>query len=187
MRLKAHMVDLQQYTLNWVNGDNRLQAPERALEVCSALAPIEGLSVPHFEHHYIVFQMPQTWHPLTNAKSKAASWVLQFDGGAASKAGTRGVLLWGPNSKLVVAQALWFGKAQSIVNCAKIHALLWGMSKLKSLRVSGKIVLLGNSHLGVDFCMQRTCPSKPEQFRATNEIAAIWQQQDGVVMFHYMR
>ena len=73
------------------------------------------------------------------------------------------------------------------MNCAKIHALLWGISKLKSLRVSGKILLLGDSHLGVDFCMQRACPSKPEQFRATNEIAAIWRQQDGVVMFHYMR
>ena len=32
-----------------------------------------------------------------------ASWVLQFDRGAKAKAGTRGVLLWGPNMHFVVA------------------------------------------------------------------------------------
>ena len=73
------------------------------------------------------------------------------------------------------------------MNCAEIHALLCIMSKLESLWVSGKILVLGDSILVIDFCMQRACPSKPEQFCATNEIAVILQWLDRVVMFCHMR
>ena len=70
--------------------------------------------------------------------------------------------------------------------CTEIHTLLWGMSKLKSLWVSGKVLVLGNSHLVIDFCTRKACPSKPELFYATNEITATQQWLDGVIMFCHM-
>ena len=69
------------------------------------------------------------------------------------------------------------------MNCIGIHTLLWGMSKLESLWVNGKTLVLGNSHLVISFSKWRACPFKLELFYATNEIAAIWQGLDGVVMF----
>ena len=46
--------------------------------------------------------------PLTAVDYRVASWVLQLSGGAAAKAGTGGVELWGPDARLV-AKALCFG------------------------------------------------------------------------------
>ena len=81
---------------------------------------------------------------------------------------------------------MWFGSTLSTINCAEIHALLWDMSKLDSLWVSGKILVLGDFYLVIGFSIWRVCLSKPELFRATNEIAAIWQWLDGMVMFYHM-
>ena len=66
------------------------------------------------------------------------------------------------------------GSSHNTVNCAEIHALLWGMSKFKSLWVSCKVLVLGNSYLIIDFYTCRAWPLKPELFGTTNEIAVIF-------------
>ena len=38
---------------------------------------------------------------LTNAKYRAASWDLQFDGGVVAKASTGVVVLWGPDGSII--------------------------------------------------------------------------------------
>ena len=48
---------------------------------------------------------------------------------------TGGVLVWNAESRLVVAQALWFGGSRPTVNVAEMGALEWGMGKLLSLGV----------------------------------------------------
>ena len=69
------------------------------------------------------------------------------------------------------------------MNYAEIHALLGGMSNLENFHVIGKISVLGISHLTINLCIQRACPSKPELFCATNKIVAIQKWLDGAVMF----
>ena len=87
---------------------------------------------------------------LMNIEYRAVSWVLKFDGSGAAKASTEGVVLWEPDTQLAVVYALWFGNLHNTVNCAEIHTLLWGMRQLEGLQVSGKILLLGFSHLVID-------------------------------------
>ena len=77
--------------------------PERALEDCSALAPVDGLCVPHFKHCNIVLQIPLVQCPLTDAEYMVVSWVLYSDGVAVAKTGKGGVLLWGTDAQLVIA------------------------------------------------------------------------------------
>ena len=60
------------------------------------------------------------------------------------------------------------------------------MSKLESFQVSGKILVLSEAHLVIDFCTWRACPSKLKLFHATNEIAAIQQWLDAVAMFYHV-
>ena len=69
-----------------------------------------------------------------------------------AKASTGGVMLWRSDAQLVVAQALWYGGLDSTVNLANIYALLWCMSKLRSLLANGKILVLGKPHLVISFC-----------------------------------
>ena len=74
------------------------------------------------------------------------------------------MLVWNAESRLVVAQALWFGGSRPTVNMAEMGALEWGMGKLLSLGVSGQVLVLGDSSLAINFCTRRAQPSKPELF-----------------------
>ena len=54
--------------------------------------------------------------PLTEVENREASWIPKFDGGAAAKTGTGGVVLWEPNAHLVIAYALCFSSLYSMMN-----------------------------------------------------------------------
>ena len=43
--------------------------------------------------------------------------------------------MWNADSRLVVAQALWFGGSRPTVNVAEMGVLEWGMDRLISLGV----------------------------------------------------
>ena len=43
------------------------------------------------------------------------------------------MLVWNAESRLVVAQALWFGGLHPTMNMAEMGALEWGVGKLLSL------------------------------------------------------
>ena len=60
------------------------------------------------------------------------------------------------------------------------------MNKLKSLLVSGKILVLGDSCLVIGYCTPWACLSKLELFHATNKTVAICQWLDGAAMFHHV-
>ena len=83
---------------------------------------------------------------------RGAHWVLQFDGSASGQVGTGGVLIWNAESRVEVAQALWFGQEWPTVNVAEMGALEWGMGKLLELGVAGGVLVLGDSSLVIDFC-----------------------------------
>ena len=74
------------------------------------------------------------------------------------------MLVWNAESRLVVAQASWFGGSHPTVNVAETGALAWGMGKLLSLGVKGQVLVLGDNRLVIDFCTCRAQPSKPELF-----------------------
>ena len=63
--------------------------------------------------------------------------------------------MWNADSRLVVAQALWFGGSRPTVNVAEMGALEWGMERLLSLGVYGQVLVLGDSSLAIDFCTCR--------------------------------
>ena len=86
---------------------------------------------------------------------RGAHWVLQFDGGAAKREGTGGVLIWNTESRVEVAQALWFGQERPTVNVAEMDALEWGLEKLCELDVMGGVLVLGDSYLVIDFCTRQ--------------------------------
>ena len=47
------------------------------------------------------------------------------------------MLVWGPDSRVVAAHALWFGPVKATVNCAEMAALVWGLEWLVKLNVEG--------------------------------------------------
>ena len=65
------------------------------------------------------------------------------------------MLLWDVESKPVCAQALWFGESKPTVNTAELAALEWGLERLLQLGAAGKILVLGDSKLVLDFCTCR--------------------------------
>ena len=117
---------------------------------------------------------------------RGAHWVLQFDGSASEQVGTGGVLIWNAESRVEVAQALWFGQERPTVNVAEMGALEWGMEKLLELGVAGGVLVLGDSSLVIDFCTRRAQPSKPALFRGLRHIMDVRRRLQGRVVFRHV-
>ena len=58
----------------------------------------------------------------------------------------------------MAAHALWFGLAKPMVNCAEMAGLVWGLELLVERGATGRVLVLGDSQLMIDFCMHRASP-----------------------------
>ena len=85
LRLCAQVIDLQQYAVRWVEGDNPWSATQGETLVLDKQEPLPGVEPPRIRHRDIFLKMPETCMGLDGKLLRAAQWVLQFDGGASPK------------------------------------------------------------------------------------------------------
>ena len=147
------------------------------------------VETPEVEHVDTILKMPETRGGVDNVLLKAEQWVLQFDGGASlkRKMGSGGVVLWHPGGYVVDAHALWFTSDKPTVNCAEMAALVWGLELLVGRRAGGRVLVLGDSELTIDFCTRKASPGKPELFRGLKRINALRREVRGAVVFRHIR
>ena len=85
LRLRAQVVDLQQYAVRWVEGDNPWLANQVETLVLDKQDPLPGVDPLHIHHQDVPLKMPETRMGVDGKLLRAAQWVLQFDGGASPK------------------------------------------------------------------------------------------------------
>ena len=97
------------------------------------------------------------------------------------------MIVWHPTGYVAAAHALWFANAKPTVNCAEMAALVWGMELLIGKKASGRVLVLGDSELTLNFCTRKALPSKPELFRGLKHVTALWKKVSGPVVFLHVR
>ena len=85
LRLHAQVIDLQQYVVRWVEGDNPWSATQAETLVLDKQDPLPGVMPPHIHHQDLFLKAPEAHVGVDGKLLRAAQWVLQFDGGASPK------------------------------------------------------------------------------------------------------
>ncbi len=123
LRLRALLVDLSLYKVKWEAGPNHWQLGEE-VAARQKLAEDDKIAPPVMEHaDIIVKRAVAKGYTLEDMTAAAGHTIVQFDGGAASKVGTGGSLLWGAQGHLLAAWAWRFGAHISTNNAAELAAL----------------------------------------------------------------
>ena len=132
--------------------------------------------------------MPASHVEVSEKELSAVGWILQFDGGVAVKArlGSGGVVLWCTGGVLAATHALWFGLAKPTVNCAEMTALVWGLKLLVEHGATGKVLVLGDSQLMIDFCMRRASPGVPDLYKGLKRIQQLHRKLGEHVTFRHV-
>ena len=100
--------------------------------------------------------------------------------------GSGGVVLWRPGGVPVAAHALWFGSAKPTVNCAEMAALVWGLELLVERGATGKVLVLGDSQLTIDFCTRRASPGVPDLYKGLKRIQQLRRKLGAHVTFRHV-
>ena len=103
-----------------------------------------------------------------------------------ARLGYGGVVLWHPGGVPVAARALWFGSAKPMVNCAEMVALVWGLELLAECGATGKVLVLGDSQLTIDFCTRRASPGVPDLYKGLKRIQQLHSKLGAHVTFRHV-
>ena len=126
-------------------------------QTSTELADFEAqeVTLPTYTHVTTTLVYPSTSRPLPAYVSSQPHVQCFFDGGAASKQGTGGFVVFGISGQCLTAQARFYGEEMNTNNRAEVFALKGLMEWLAgepSVWSRPGIVVYGDSQLIINFC-----------------------------------
>ena len=94
-------------------------------------------------------------------------------------------MLWGPDGRLLRAEALRFGVVTG-PNVAEMSALEWGVRHVAARGAKGSVLVLGDSNLSISFCTRRAKPGTPELFTLLRSINALRRDMSCRLVFRHV-
>ena len=95
-------------------------------------------------------------------------------------------MLWHLGGVPVAVHALWFGVTKLTVNRVEMAALVWGLELLVEHRAIGKVLVLGNSQLTIDFCMHRASPGVLDLYKGLKYIQQLHRKLGAQITFWHV-
>lgn len=194
LRIDALMVDLASYKVEYVQAEPTTQM---WLECLGGVGTWQGPSeegkevvLPTFEHQDRVLVYPAGQRPLPTQVEQAPHWSAYFDGGAASRLGTGGFVVFDGDGICVAAVARFYGDEVPTNNRAEVTALKECMEWLAQRVSEGEqlppIVIFGDSQLVINFCNRRARPSVGDLYEAMQRVHGLRKDLQTRVFFRHV-